>query len=72
MRFSVMAVPMVIIVVMFLGRVGPLTLGVSYIDTDISKSESAYISGANGGFQSSKNGSQIAGSTVVFSLSAGF
>jgi uncharacterized protein (TIGR02001 family) len=52
--------------------VGPLTLGVSYIDTDISKSESAYIRGENGGFQSSKNGSSIAGSTVVFSLSASF
>jgi uncharacterized protein (TIGR02001 family) len=52
--------------------VGPLTLGVSYIDTDISRSESAYISGLNGGFQSSKNGTSIAGSTVVFSLSASF
>ena len=52
--------------------VGPLTLGVAYVDTNITKSEAAYISGANGGFQSSKNGSQIAGSTVVFSLSAGF
>ena len=30
------------------------------------------ISGLNGGFQSSKNGTSIAGSTVVFSLSASF
>lgn len=49
--------------------VGPVTLGVAYIDTDITKSESAYL---KPNFASSKNGSQISGSTVVFSLSAGF
>ena len=49
--------------------VGPLTLGVSYIDTDLSKAETAYI---QPNFSSTKNGSSIAGSTVVFSLSAGF
>ncbi|MBT0666770.1 hypothetical protein HT136_00100 [Novosphingobium profundi] len=48
---------------------GPLTFSVAYIDTDISKSESAYL---GSGFRSTKNGSMIAGSTVVFSVSAGF
>lgn len=48
---------------------GPVTLGVSYIDTDLTKSETAYI---QPNFSSTKNGSSIAGSTVVFSLSAGF
>ncbi|HUD29398.1 MAG TPA: TorF family putative porin [Novosphingobium sp.] len=49
--------------------VGPVTLGVAYVDTDISKSESAYL---QPNFSSTKNGSQIAGSTVLFSLSAAF
>lgn len=49
--------------------VGPLTLGVAYVDTSISKADSAYI---QPGFSSSKNGSTIAGSTAVFSLSASF
>ncbi|WP_159983517.1 MULTISPECIES: TorF family putative porin [unclassified Novosphingobium] len=49
--------------------VGPVTLGVAYIDTNITKSESAYL---QPNFSSTKNGSRIAGSTVVFSLSAGF
>ena len=49
--------------------VGPLTLGIAYIDTDISKSESAYL---YPNFASSKDGSQIAGATVVFSLGASF
>ena len=48
---------------------GPLTFGVAYIDTDLTKSETAYL---QPNFSSSKNGSSIAGSTVVFSLSAGF
>jgi hypothetical protein len=48
---------------------GPVTLGVAYVDTDISKSESAYL---KPNFSSTKNGSQISGSTVLFSLSAGF
>jgi uncharacterized protein (TIGR02001 family) len=48
---------------------GPVTLGVAYVDTDISKADSAYL---GGGFASSKDGSSIAGSTVLFSLSAGF
>lgn len=49
--------------------VGPVTLGVAYVDTDISKAESLYL---QPNFSSTKNGSAIAGSTVVFSLSAGF
>lgn len=49
--------------------VGPVTLGVAYVDTNISKRDSAYI---QPNFSSSKNGSQIAGPTVLFSLSAGF
>ena len=46
-----------------------LTLNVSYIDTDISNSESAYLAP---NFRSTKDGSSIAGSTVLFSLTAGF
>lgn len=48
---------------------GPVVLGVSYIDTSISKAESAYLLP---NFSSTKNGSSIAGSTVVFSISAAF
>lgn len=48
---------------------GPLTLGVSYVDTDISAAESAYL---QPNFSSTKNGSSIAGETVVFSLTATF
>jgi hypothetical protein len=49
--------------------VGPLTLGVSYIDTDISKAKSAYLLP---NLSSTKNGSSIVGSTVVFSVTAAF
>lgn len=48
---------------------GPVTVGVAYVDTNISRADSAYL---GGGFASSKNGSSIASSRVVFSLSAGF
>ncbi|SFG39779.1 conserved hypothetical protein [Novosphingobium sp. CF614] len=48
---------------------GPVTLGVAYVDTDISKSDAAYL---QPNFSSTKDGSSIAGSTVLFSLSAGF
>ena len=48
---------------------GPVTLGVAYVDTNISKSDSAYL---QPNFSSTKNGKSIAGSTVLFSLSAGF
>ena len=49
--------------------VGPLTLGVSYVDTNITAAKSAYL---QPNFSSSKDGSSIAGSTVVFTLSASF
>jgi hypothetical protein len=49
--------------------VGPLTLGVSYVDTSISDADAAYL---QPNFSSTKDGSSIAGSTVVFSLSAAF
>ena len=48
---------------------GPVTLGVAYVDTDITNSESAYL---KPNFSSTKNGSSIANGTVLFSLSAGF
>lgn len=48
---------------------GPLVVGVSYVDTSISTAGSAYL---QPNFSSTKNGSSIAGSTVVFSLSAAF
>lgn len=48
---------------------GPVTLGVSYVDTDITMTEAAYL---QPNFSSTKNGSSIAGSTVLFSLTAGF
>ena len=48
---------------------GPVTLGVAYVDTNISKSDAAYL---QPNFSSTKNGKSIAGSTVLFSLSAGF
>ncbi len=46
-----------------------LTLGVAYVDTDISKSESAYITP---NFSKTTNGSPIAASTGVVSLTAAF
>lgn len=49
--------------------VGPLVLGVSYVDTDITKAKSAYLLP---NFSSTKDGSSIAGPTVVFSVSAAF
>lgn len=48
---------------------GPVTLSAAYIDTDISKAEAAYLLP---NFSSTKNGSSIAGSTIVFSIAAGF
>lgn len=47
----------------------PLTVSAAYVDTDIGRRESAYLLP---NFASTKNGSTIAGSTVVFSLSAAF
>ncbi|MEN2747707.1 TorF family putative porin [Sphingomonas sp. T9W2] len=46
-----------------------LTLGVAYVDTDISRAESAYI---EPNFSKTTNGSPIAASTVVVSLTAAF
>ncbi|GFM30086.1 TorF family putative porin [Novosphingobium sp. PY1] len=48
---------------------GPVTLGVAYVDTDISSSDAAYL---QPNFASSKDGSKIADSTILFSISAGF
>ncbi|MEI6644245.1 MAG: TorF family putative porin [Novosphingobium sp.] len=49
--------------------VGRVTLGIAYVDTDISKAESAYL---YPNFSSTKDGSSIAGSKAVFSISASF
>lgn len=49
--------------------VGPLTLGIAYVDTDISSAEALYL---QPNFASTKNGSSIAGSTAVVTLSASF
>lgn len=49
--------------------VGPVTLGVAYVDTDISRADSAYLLP---NFSSTKDGTSIAGSQVVFSVSASF
>ncbi|MCP3735795.1 TorF family putative porin [Sphingomonas sp. RP10(2022)] len=47
----------------------PLTLGIAYVDTDITKRESAYL---QPNFSSTKDGSSIAASQVVFALTAAF
>lgn len=49
--------------------VGPLTLGVTYVDTSISKSDSAYLFP---NFSNQKDNSSIASGQVVFSVTAGF
>lgn len=49
--------------------IGKLTLGVAYVDTDISDAEAAYL---QPNFSSTKDGSSIAGSKVVVSISAAF
>ena len=46
----------------------PLTAGVSYIDTSISRGDALYLQPNFSG----KGGAQIADSTVVFSLTASF
>jgi uncharacterized protein (TIGR02001 family) len=48
---------------------GPLTLGVAYVDTDIGEAEAAYL---QPNFSRVKNGAPIADSTVLFSVSASF
>jgi uncharacterized protein (TIGR02001 family) len=47
----------------------PLTLGVAYVDTDITKRQAAYL---QPNFSSTKNGSSIAASQVVFAVTAAF
>jgi len=49
--------------------VGRITLGIAYVDTDISKAESAYL---YPNFSSTRDGSSIAGSRAVVSISASF
>jgi uncharacterized protein (TIGR02001 family) len=51
--------------------VGPLTLGVSYIDTDINENSPEYLR-LQPNFSSTKDGSSISGSRVVFSIGASF
>ena len=48
---------------------GPVTLGAAYVDTDISKAESAYL---QPNFSSTKDGSSIADSQIVLSVTAAF
>lgn len=47
----------------------PVTLGVAYVDTDISESESAYLLP---NFSSTKDGSPISDAQIVFSVSVAF
>ena len=47
----------------------PVTLGVAYVDTNITRSESAYL---QPNFSSTKNGSSIASGKLVFSITAAF
>jgi hypothetical protein len=49
--------------------VGKVTLGIAYVDTNIGKAEGAYLLP---NFASTKDGSSIAGSKAVFSISAAF
>lgn len=49
--------------------IGPVTLGVAYVDTSIGRAESAYL---QPNFSSTKNGSSIARGQVVFSVGASF
>jgi uncharacterized protein (TIGR02001 family) len=49
--------------------VGPVTLGIAYVDTSISNADRAYILP---NFANTKNGSNIGGSKVVGSISAAF
>ena len=51
------------------GKLGPLTLGVAYVDTDISRADAARL---QPNFSSTRTGGSIADSQVVFSISAGF
>jgi len=48
---------------------GPVTLGAAYVDTNIGKAKAAYL---QPNFSSTKDGSSIAGSRVVLSVTAAF
>ena len=49
---------------------GPVTLGVAYVDTDISKGESAYLQPS---FSKGQDGTgSIADATILFSVTAAF
>jgi len=48
---------------------GPVVLGISYVDTDISDAERQYIAGS---FLNYRDGGNIAGSTVVGSITVAF
>jgi len=48
---------------------GKLTLGIAYVDTDITKAKAAYL---QPNFSNTKDGSSIAESQVVFSISTAF
>ncbi|WP_445190757.1 TorF family putative porin [Sphingomonas sp. Tas61C01] len=49
--------------------VGPVTLGVAYVDTDISRREAAPL---QPNFSSTKDGSSIASGKLLFAITAGF
>ena len=49
--------------------VGPVVLGVAYVDTDISNKEALYL---QPNFSQTKNGSSIAGAAVVVSGTVAF
>ncbi|KAB7646146.1 TorF family putative porin [Polymorphobacter fuscus] len=49
--------------------VGPVTLGVAYVDTDISVRDALYLQPS---FSSTKDGSSIAGSKILFSITGAF
>lgn len=51
--------------------VGPVVLGVAYVDTDINPNSAEYLR-LQPNFSSTKDGSSIAGSKVLFSVSAAF
>lgn len=51
----------------------PLTVGVAYVDTDISKADRAYLAGVFEVLENSKgNGKSISSGQIVFSLTAAF
>lgn len=49
--------------------IGPITLGVAYVDTNITRKDSAYL---QPNFSNTKNGASIADGTIVASITASF